>query len=195
MTDQELKELVASLAVKSDRLDAQMTKSDQRMAELAAAQAQAQIEVKETSRVIKEVGRRMGAMASNQGDVAEEFFYNTLFDKPEVGGIRFDRVLKNVSGGKPGHQAEFDVVMHNGSSMAIVEVKYKVHANDIEQVQRQIERYRDIFPEYKDYKLFGGIAGFSVPDDVARAAREEGLFVLKRKGDLVEAETQSMKAF
>jgi hypothetical protein len=185
MTDQELKDLVASLAVKSDRLDAQ----------LAETSAQIKIEMTETQRVMKELGRRMGAMASNQGDVAEEFFYNTLFDKPEVGGIRFDRVLKNVSGGKPGHQAEFDVVMHNGSSMAIVEVKYKVHANDIEQVQRQIESYRDIFPEYKDYKLFGGIAGFSVPDDVARAAREQGLFVLKRKGDLVEAETQSMKAF
>jgi hypothetical protein len=104
-------------------------------------------------------------------------------------------VLKNVSGGKPGHQAGLDVVMHNGSSMAIVEVKYKVHANDIEHVQRQIESYRDIFPEYKDYKRFGGIADFSVPDDVARAAREEELFVLKRKGDLVEADTQSMKAF
>ncbi len=59
-------------------------------------------------------------MASNQGDVAEEFFYNTLFDKPEVGGIRFDGVLKNIVGGKPGKQAEFDVVMHNGSSMVVV---------------------------------------------------------------------------
>jgi hypothetical protein len=202
MTDQELKDLVASLAVgqaKSDEKIAALavsnTKSDQKMADLAAAQAETQSEVKETSRVIKEVGRRMGAMASNQGDVAEEFFYNTLFDKPEVGGIRFDRVLRNIGGGKPGHQAEFDVVMHNGSCMAIIEVKYKAHTNDIEQVERQLERYRDIFPEYKDYKLYGGLASLSMPEDVAQAAREKGLFVLKRKGDLVEAETQSMKAF
>jgi hypothetical protein len=181
MTDQELKDLVASLAVKSDRLDALLAKT--------------QGEVAETSRVIKEVGRRMGAMAANQGDVAEEFFYNTLFAKPEVGGIRFDRVLKNISGGKPGHQAEFDVVMHNGASMAIVEIKYKAHLNDIEQVERQLERYRDIFPEYKDYKLFGGIAGLSMPDDVVSAAREKGLFVLKRKGELLETEAEGMKAF
>ena len=181
MTDQELRDLVANLAVKSDRLDAQL--------------ATTQAEVAETSRVIKEVGRSMGSMASNQGDVAEEFFYNTLFDKPEVGGIRFDRVLKNIGGGKPGHQAQFDVVMHNGSSMAIVEVKYKAHTNDIEQVERQLERYRDIFPEYKDYKLFGGIAAFSMPDDVVSAAQEKGLFVLKRKGELLETEAEGMKAF
>ena len=174
MTDQELKDLVANLVI---------------------SQAKTQAEVAETSRVIKEVGRRMGSMASNQGDVAEEFFYNTLFDKPEVGGIRFDRVLKNISGGKPGHQAEFDVVMHNGASMAIVEIKYKAHLNDIEQVERQLERYRDIFPEYKNYKLFGGIAGLSMPDDVVNAAREKGFFVLKRKGELLETQAEGMKAF
>jgi hypothetical protein len=40
-------------------------------------------------------------MAFNQGDVAEEFFYNTLFDKPEVGGVRFDRVLKTSVAANP----------------------------------------------------------------------------------------------
>jgi hypothetical protein len=228
MTDQELKDLVANLAVSQAltqaevaetsrfikeigiRMDAESAETSRFIKEIGirmdAESAETSRVIKEvgirmdaesaeTSRVIKEVGRRMGSMASNQGDVAEEFFYNTLFDKPEVGGIRFDRVLKNIGGGKPGHQAQFDVVMHNGSSMAIVEVKYKAHTNDIEQVERQLDRYRDIFPEYKDYKLFGGIAAFSMPDDVVSAAQEKGLFVLKRKGELLETEAEGMKAF
>lgn len=58
-----------------------------------------------------------------------------------------------------------------------------------------MQRYRAMFPEYKEYKRYGGIAGFSVPDDVAASARAQGLFVLQRKGDLVEAQTQTMKAF
>ncbi len=58
-----------------------------------------------------------------------------------------------------------------------------------------MQRYRAMFPEYKDYKLYGGLAGFSVPDDVAASAREQGRFVLKRKGDLVEAQTEAMKDF
>ena len=192
MTDQELKDLVANLAVSQAQTQAEVAETSRVIKEIGVRM---DAESAETSRVIKEVGRRMGSMASNQGDVAEEFFYNTLFDKPEVGGIRFDRVLKNIGGGKPGHQAQFDVVMHNGSSMAIVEVKYKAQTNDIEQVERQLERYRDIFPEYKDYKLFGGIAAFSMPDDVVSAAQEKGLFVLKRKGELLETEAEGMKAF
>jgi len=204
MTDQELKDLVASLAVKSDRLDAQLAETNAQVkAEMTETQRvikeigiRLDAESTENNRFMKELGRRMGAMAANQGDVAEEFFYNTLFDKPEIGGIRFDRVLKNIGGGKPGkQQAEFDVVLHNGSSMAIVEVKYKVHPNDLEQVQQHMQIYREIFPEYKDYKLYGGVAGFSVPQDVVEEAHKRGMFVLKRKGDLLEADAQDMKAF
>jgi hypothetical protein len=200
MTDQELKDLVASLAVKSDRLDATVAETSKTIAEMQreSRERNAAIDSEriETQRALKEIGRRMGAMASNQGDVAEEFFFNTLLDKPEIGGIRFDRVVKNMGAGKPGSkQAEFDVVLHNGSSMAIVEVKYKVHPNDLEQVRQHMQAYRELFPEYKDYKLYGGIAGFSVPQDVVDQALEQGMFVLKRKGDLVEAEAQSMRAF
>jgi hypothetical protein len=207
MTDQELKDLVASLAVKSDRLDATVAEtsktigamqqeSRERNAVIDKERAIAEQERAETQRVMKEIGRRMGSMAANQGDVAEEFFFNSLLDKPEIGGIRFDRVVKNMGAGKPGSkEAEFDVVLHNGSSMAIVEVKYKAHLNDLEQVRQHMQAYRELFPEYKDYKLYGGIAGFSVPQDVVEEAHKQGMFVLKRKGDLLEAEAGDMRAF
>jgi hypothetical protein len=209
MTDQELKDLVAGLAVAQ--------------AEMARFQAQSYAEMqatfrendrlfkenerffkendrlfKENDRFLKEIGQRMGSMASNQGDVAEEFFYNSLSDKPQLGDISFDRVLKNIGAGKPGkpgQQVEFDIVMHNGAAMAIVEVKYKVHPSSLDQIEKQMRRYRELFPEYKDYKLYGGVAGFSVPDDVVEQAHQRGLFVLKRKGDVVETDSDAMRAF
>jgi hypothetical protein len=144
---------------------------------------------------IASIGKQLGNIGENQGSVAEEFFYNSLSDKPTVGGISFDRVIKNVGAGKPGNQIEFDIVMHNGAAMAIVEVKYKVHPNSLDQIEKHMRRYRELFPEYKDYKLYGGVAGFSVPEDVVEQARERGLFVLQRKGDVVEADAASMRAF
>lgn len=188
MTDQELKDLVASLAIGQ-------AKTDQKMAELATAQSETQIEVKETSRVIKEVGRRMGAMASNQGDVAEEFFYNSLDAKPQIGAITFDTVTPNLIIGAKQSHTEFDIVLVNGQSVALIEVKYKAHINDLDQAQDKVASYRRLRPEHKDYKIYSGLAGFSVPPDVVKAAQERGLFVLKRTGDVLEAETKSMKAF
>ena len=206
MTDQELKDLVASLAVKSDRLDAQLatsqaktdtqiSKSDEQMALLAASQVETRAEVRETSRVIKEIGRRMGAMASNQGDVAEEFFYNSLEARPQIGGITFNSVSPNLIFGNKGKHSEFDIVMVNGQSVALIEVKYKAHVSDLDQAEAQVARYRQWRPEHKDYKIYSGLAGFSVAPDVVKAAQARGVFVLKRTGDVVEVGTQGMKAF
>jgi hypothetical protein len=157
--DQELKDLVASLAVAQAKTDVQMTKMQE---------------------TIASIGRQLGSIGDNQGAVAEEFFYNSLADKPRLGSITFDRVLKNIGAGRPGKQVEFDIVMHNGSDMAIVEVKYKVHPKSLDQVEKHMQRYRELFSEYKDYKLYGGVAGFTVPDEVIEQAHERGLFVLQR---------------
>ena len=221
MTDQELKDLVAGLAVKSDRMDAQLAqsqaKSDQQMAEIRAAQAatqaksdqqmtelaqtlaqgqaQTRLEVEETARVVKEVSRRMGSMASNQGDVAEEFFYNSLDANPVIGLMEFDTVTPNLIMGSKQQHTEFDIVLVNGQSVALIEVKYKAHLNDLDQVQSKVDSYRRLRPEHKDYKIFAGLAGFSIPSDIVKTAHERGIFVLQRKGDVIEVDAQTMKAF
>jgi hypothetical protein len=185
MTDQELKDLVAGLAVQS-------AKTDER---IAASSIATDAKIDKMQQTVASIGEQLGNISQNLGSVAEEFFYNSLSDKPTVGGISFDRVIRNVGAGKPGNQVEFDIVMHNGAAMAIVEVKYKVHPSSLDQIERHMRRYRELFPEYKDYKLYGGLAGFSVPEDVIAQAHERGLFVLQRKGDVVETDADSMRAF
>ncbi len=181
MTDQELKDLVAGLAVQSARTDAQLAKTD--------------LKIDKMQETIASIGKQLGNIGENQGSVTEEFFYNSLSEKPTVGGISFDRVIKNLGAGKPGHQVEFDIVMHNGAAMAIVEVKYKVHPKTLDQVEKHMRRYRELFPEYKNHKLYGGVAGFSIPNEVIEQAHARGLLVLQRKGDVIQADTTSMQAF
>lgn len=192
MTDQELKDLVANLAVKSSKLDDKLAELAQT---LAQGQAQTRSEVEETARVVKEVSRRMGAMASNQGDVTEEFFYNSLVAKPSLGGIQFDSVTPNLRFQNKGEHDEFDIVLTNGASVALIEVKYKAHLNDLEQAQSKIASYRRWRPEHKDYKVYAGLASFSVPSDVTEAAHEKGIFVLQRKGDVIDVDARQMRAF
>jgi hypothetical protein len=166
MTDQELKDLVASLAV-----------------------AQAKTEAK-----IDRLSELYGGVSSSQGASEEEFFFNSLSAHPVLGGIKYDRVSPNVTSSKGKKQAEFDIVMVNGKSVAVIEVKYKVHPSDIEKTEKNLKRYREFYPEHKNFDLYGGIAGFSVPADAVKAAKEKGLFVLKRKGDVVATDAKGVRA-
>ena len=246
MTDKELRELVASLAVKSDRLDAQlassrartdaqqaktdaqMAKTDEKLNRLSEIYGAASDKTDEklnrlselygaasdktdeklnrlselygaasdkTDEKLNRLSEMYGGVSSNQGSAAEEFFLNTLTANPEVGGIKFDRIMPNLHVANKNKQGEFDIVMVNGSSVAVIEVKYKVHPGDIDKAAKNLKRYRDLFPEHKNYALYGGIAGFSVPPDAVKAAKEKGMFVLKRVGEVLKTDAKEMRAF
>jgi hypothetical protein len=188
MTDQELKDLVAGLAVAQAKTDAQMAKTDAQMAKTDAQMAK-------TDAKLDKLTALCGGIASNQGSVAEEFFFNSLVSEPFLGDIQFNRITPQLIVGRKGKQSEYDIVMVNGASVGIVEVKYKAHMNDLEQVHAQIVRFKRDCPEFKHYTIYGGIAGLSVPKDVSKAAKAQGLFVLKRKGEKLNIQIDGMKGF
>jgi hypothetical protein len=202
MTDQELKDLVASLAVSQAKTDAQMAKTDAQMAKtdagfakLQAAQEKTDAQMAKSDAKLDKLTALYGGVSENLGAAAEEFFYNSLQDCPIVAGIQYDSIRQNTGVGTPKNFAEIDLWLENGSSVAIIEVKHKVHPKALDQLARQMQRVREFCPEYKDYKLYGGIAGFSIPDEVVEEAKARGMFILKCKGDLLLTDASSMRSF
>lgn len=188
MTDQELRDLVASLAVKSDRIDAQQAANAVQLAANSVQMAATERLVAETSRKVDKVSTLLGNIGQNQGAVAEEFFFNSLEAKPVLGGVRYDEVFDNVKTFNGKLQGEYDVVMVNGKSVALIEVKYAVHPDEIAKTITGIANYRTLFPQHKDFDVYGAIAGFKIPKDVAELAKAQGLIVLKRVGDVMEVD-------
>jgi hypothetical protein len=209
MTDQELKDLVASLAVAQAKTDAQMTKTDagfEKMqaaqakadagfAEIRAAQAKTDAQMAKTDKKLASMLEMLDGITTSQGLVAEEFFFNTLADSLTVGGVKYDGITSNIRRKINGQWVEVDLILDNGASLAIIEVKYRARPKNIVQLQNTIRTYRQAFPQYKDFKIYGGIASFNIDDSVADEAHENGFFILKRKGDLLEVDTQGMRAF
>jgi hypothetical protein len=181
MTNQELRELVASLSIAQAKTE--------------LAQAKNEIEISQLLKSIKGVHQEMGGISNSQGLVAEEFFYNSLLDKPTIGNLTFDQINLNMQGGKKNDRFECDIAAINGKSLALIEVKYNVHADAVEQVEDHVRRFRQFFPYYAKHKIYGGVAGFHVPKEVAELAHKKGLFVLKRSGKAFTASTADMKAF
>ena len=92
-------------------------------------QAKTEAQLRKTMATVASVGKQLGSMAKNQGDITEEFFYNSLHANPVVGGIKFDRVTPHLVVGTKKQQFEFDIVLTNGNSVAVLEVKNKAHVN------------------------------------------------------------------
>jgi len=177
-----IKALVASLAVAQNRTDEQMKATDEQIASLAVAQ-------QETTRKLDKLGDLYGNIGQNQGDVAEEFFFNSLIKDNHLGTIHFDDVVKNMEKHRGQIQEEYDLVMTNGDAIGIVEVKYKAHENDLDKLDRKMKHFKKLFPIYQNYKQYGAIASFHINDDAKREALRRGYFVLQRSGDWVHTES------
>ena len=152
------------------------------------AQQKTDEQLKETDRKLEKVSELLGGIGKNQGDVAEEFFFNSLVDDPHLGGIHFDDISKNESKHRGKLQEEYDIVMTNGNAIGIVEVKYKAHENDLGKLERKMRNFKTLFPVYQNYKLYGAIASFHINDDAKKDALERGFFVLQRKGEVVQTD-------
>ena len=182
MTDNELKSLVAGLAIAQKATDEQIKLN-------AIAQKATDKQMKRTDEKLERIGINLGNIGKNQGDVAEEFFFQSLIKDNHLGKIHFDDVVKNMEKHRGQIQEEYDLVMTNGDAIAVIEVKYKAHTNDLDKLDRKMRNFKKLFPIYQAFKKYGAIAAFHINDDAKQEALRRGYFVLQRSGDLVHTES------
>ncbi|MCY4200901.1 MAG: hypothetical protein OXF31_14005 [Gammaproteobacteria bacterium] len=194
MTDDELKALVAGLAVAQDRTEAlvaeiaaQQAKTDAQLAETDAQLARTDAQLAGTDAKLDRLAAMYGGVGNNQGLVAEEFYYNSLKADPVLDGMRFDFVDRNVTRSRAGLEDEFDLLLVNGRAVFVVEVKYKAHEKDLGRLLgEKAPNFRRLFPEHTRRGQRFALAAFHIHDGLKRAALEQGVSVLQRKGDVIE---------
>ena len=163
MTDNELKELVASLAIQAEKTDKKLNK----------------------------IAKILGGIGKSQGDITEDFFYNSFIHNNHLGNIGFDDVTKNMEKHKGKIQEEYDLFLTNGDAIAIIEVKYKAHYNDIVKLERKFNNFKKLFPIYKNYKLYGAMASFYFNSETKDELLKQGYFVVERRGHLIKTENRN----
>lgn len=184
MTDDELKALVASLAVSQKELTEQQKRTDEQLAKTDAQLAKTDAQLAKTSQKLDRLGELVGNISNNQGDIAEEFFFQSFVKNPVLGDIKFDSVSRNLNNHIGNLQEEYDLVLINGDTLAIIEVKAKAHVNDLEQmINRKMANFPKLFNAYRNYHYYGGIATLVTNEMLIEKARELGLFLLTQQGD------------
>ena len=182
MTDEELRELVARTARTVAETTEQMKKTDEQM--------------KKTDAKLERMGIQLGNINQNIGATTEEYFYNSLYDNPMLGNIKFDTISKNLHWRDKKIEDEFDIIMYNGNSVAIIECKYKAHKNDLLKLMtKKVENFRAISEDYRDYTIYLGLASFCFYPELEQLAHENGVAVLKQKGEIVQVDADYLKAY
>jgi len=145
---------------------------------------------------MKKIDETLGAWANNQGAFAEDYFFNSFENgKRNFFGEPFDRIEKNLKPLDYVIKDEYDLVMVNGKSVAIIEVKYKAHEHNIPQVIGKVDTFRANYPNYARHKIFLGLASLSLYPLVEQECTKNGIAVIKQVGDAVVINDAHLRAY
>ncbi|MCL2434597.1 MAG: hypothetical protein FWD09_00480 [Lentimicrobiaceae bacterium] len=179
------------------KAEQQMKEANRRMKEQMQEQMQETgLKMQETDRRMKELQKLMGSWSTNHGSFAEEYFFNAFENgKQDFFGEHFNKIRKKVKYVELNLEDEYDIVLYNDNSVAIIEVKYKAHENDIPSVLKKAETFRILCPSYKDFKIYLGFASMSFYEELEQECIKQGIAVIKQVGDTVVINDSHLRVF
>jgi len=190
-TEKLIETLSIEASIRQAKIDEQQAKTDEQMKKTDE-------QMKKTDEHIDKLSKELGNIGNNNGLVAEEFFWNALKEIKEFKGIKVDFADRNVYRKKGSLVDEFDAVLWNGSSVIIVETKYKVHPSLIQKIiEKKIPNFKQLFSDKADHKIYYAIAGFAIPEKVIEEAQKAGFFIIKQFADSqnIIIENNEIKAY
>jgi len=200
MTDRELKDLVASLAIDNIELkklqaetskqiketDKQIKETAKQIKETDEQMKETDKQVKEMSKTLKELGINVDGIGKTTGLETQEFFYSSFTKNKKLNNIVFDSISPNLEVKKNGKKHEIDIFLENGNSVGIVEVKNQVKERDLVQLQKIVDNFYYFHPLFKNHKIIPAIAGKIFPKHIQNRALKNGFIVVTQVGNHIE---------
>lgn len=134
----------------------------------------------ETDKKIKELSK---LFTSQWGKLVESLVEGDLIKLLNEHGIEVEQTLQRLRGNKDGENYEYDIIAVNGREMVIVEVKTTLRVDDVNDFHEKLWKAKRYLPNYKDKKIYGGVAFITAEGASERMAEKLGFFVIRATGN------------
>ena len=144
---------------------------------------------------IKETNQAIGGVAKSNGYMAEEAIFNALERDMSFAGIKFDDIdrAKKRKIKKLNLEGEYDVMLKNGDTIALIEIKHRVREGTAHKLATEkLNNFRKLYSEYEKYEIVLGIGGMSFEGNAIEEAKANGVGVIKIVGEKVEYNTDGI---
>ncbi|MBK5964194.1 DUF3782 domain-containing protein [Thiocystis minor] len=143
--------------------------------------------IQETDRLVRELSKTFGGWSNRLGEFVEEMVRPAVVRLFRSRGLEVHQVMRDVTAvnldGEEG--IEVDLLITNAQTAIGVECKSRLTLEDVQEHLARLAKFKRLFPQYAGYRLLGAVAAMVLPDDVARYAYRQGLFVLAQSGDTI----------
>jgi hypothetical protein len=178
MSWDDIKALIAELAVQSKETDRKFQETEAQM--------------RETDRKMREVferfdnlSRRFGDLGNRLGEFVESMVEPALVGLFRARGLDVSEVHRRVTSRRGGEAIEIDLLVVDGDTAVAVECKSRLTKEEVERHVERMNKFKRLLPKYADMRIQGAVAGMVVDEDAVEAAQTAGLWVLAQSGETV----------
>ncbi|MBD2424598.1 DUF3782 domain-containing protein [Phormidium sp. FACHB-1136] len=143
----------------------------------------------ETERLMRrqnqQFNEQLGKLGNRLGEFVEWQVRPVVVRLFQERGIAVHEFYPGASAQRDGEGIEIDLLVVNSTEAILVEVKSKLTQTDVDEHLERLSKFKRLMPRYGDVRAMGAVAAMVVPDDVARYAYRQGLFVMAQSGDSV----------
>ena len=183
-----IQNLIQSLAESQKDTDHRMKETDRQM--------------KETDRQMKETDRRLKRLddlfTGQWGKLMEALVKGDLIKLLNSRGIEVNGIARDHERQFEGKPYEYDIIAINGEEIVVVEVKTTLRLESVNHFIKKLEMFKKVLPEYRDKRIYGGIAYLKANEGTDRFSESRGLFVIRAVGSsssIINAEHFKPKSF
>ena len=144
-------------------------------------------QMRETDRKMQETDRRLkkaeDLFTTQWGRLMESLVSGSLIRIFNEREIPVDDVSSRVKGSRDGHSYEFDLIVHNGREVIIVEVKTTLRPDDVREFLDKLKNAKTLMPRYRDNVIYGAMAWLQANAGADRMVINRRLFSIQAVGD------------
>ena len=199
--DEDLKQALLQLSIQSAKTDAQLAKTDAQLAKTDAQLAETAAQIKETDiqlakteAAVEKLSNEIRNHIGNDSQSDEEYFYQTLAKNMRLGNIQYDEIGRNIR--LNANSPEFDIVLYNGNTIGLIEVKKKAHVDEVRSMaESKIKAFKRMLPHYANHQFYFGVATMVSYADLISLAKEQGIYLLTQQGNQLAYLNDEVRVF
>jgi len=181
----------------SKKFDKMVAENARERKEAAQERKEAAQRRKEIDKQIAELNRNLGGISNSNGEIAEEYFYNTFKRDKTFANEKFDQVRRRIYKEYYQDEMECDIFLFNGKSAAIIEVKYNAKSKNVSvnKLIARVEPFKRLFPEYQNHNIYLGVAALSFRGSLVKKLHQAGIATIHQIGKRMVVYDKDVKAF
>jgi hypothetical protein len=167
---------------------------DREMAEIRRQFKETDRQFRETDRQFKETDRQLkktdlkinrvdGKLVNLWGRLVEAIVQPAALKLFKAWGVPVTMSMERIIIERPGYQKEIDILLVNGDSVVVVEVKTTLSSSDVKKFIAFLRQFHEYMPVYRDAHVLGALAYLHARKAADHHAAEQGLFIIGLTGD------------